>query len=294
MQTTKYLKRKRNSSTRYFMGFMSLCFILIFSIILHTCYFNEPVKALEVYNEKTTENENQASNIKFADGFKEDNSLYNYLDLKPYQLSSIIITQNYLSDTQILNIQTMDMKKVSTDNEESETKKIEETVQKQPQEPSQIQEELTEENKVSENPEYTILKTYDVPAGHSFKSYTNYKLLSKPSKQGQLQQQAYTGETGIRMVDDYYCAALGTYYDGNIGDKFLVTLSSGKQFKMILCDVKADHHTDAKHQYTKVNGCVIEFYVDYGVLSSYVKRMGNISYIDGFEGEITCIQKIQG
>ena len=183
-------------------------------------------------------------------------------------------------------------KKSSKNVDDLETK---ETVQNQPQEPSQIQEESVENNKIQlENPEYTILKTYDVPTGHSFKSYTNYKLLSKSSKQGQLQQQAYTGETGIRMVDDYYCAALGTYYDGNIGDKFLVTLSSGRQFKMILCDVKADHHTDEKHQYTKVNGCMIEFYVDYDALSSHVKRMGNISYIDGFEGEITCIQKIQG
>ena len=141
---------------------------------------------------------------------------------------------------------------------------------------------------------YNIIKTYDVPSGHSFKSYTNYKLLSKSSPQGKLQQKAYTDSvTGIRMVDGYYCAALGTYYDGNIGDKFLVTLSSGNQFKMVLCDVKSDRHTDAKHQYTRANGCVIEFYVDYSVLSSSVKRMGNISYINGFEGDISLIQKIQ-
>lgn len=289
MQTTKHLKRKRNSSTRYFMGMMSLCFLLIFSIVFHNCYFNRPVKALEVYNEKNTEN---TSNTEIDDGFREDNNLYNHLDLKPYQLGTIVRTQNYGSNNN-MKIDTVNLK-ANTDNSETKEEKVEETVQNQPQEPSQIQEESTENKEVPENSEYTIIKTYDVPEGHSFKSYTNYKLLSKSSKQGQLQQQAYTGETGIRMVDDYYCAALGTYYDGNIGDKFLVTLSTGKQFKMILCDVKADCHTDPKHQYTMVNGCMIEFYVDYDVLSSYVKRMGNISYIDGFEGDITCIQKIQG
>lgn len=290
MQTHKYFKRKRNSSTRYFMRFMSLSFILIFSIILHACYLDKPVKNLEVYNEKTTkEITAKSSNINFND---EHNNIYN-LNQKSHQLSQMMYLQSYKStgntDYDIINID----KPITSNNDED--KKVE---QNKLQEPSQIQEELTEKENtieiIPENPEYNIIKTYEVPAGYSFKSYTNYKLLSKNSKQGKLQEQAYTGETGIRMVDDYYCAALGTYYDGNIGDKFLVTLSSGKQFKMILCDVKADCHTDSKHQYTKVNGCMIEFYVDYSVLSSYVKRMGNISYIDGFEGEITCIQKIEG
>lgn len=152
-------------------------------------------------------------------------------------------------------------------------------------------EQQTQHSEVINDP--NIIKTYDVPAGHSFKSYTNYKLLSQSSAQGKLQQRAYTGESGIRMVDDCYCAALGTYYDGNIGDKFLVTLSTGKQFKMILCDVKSNNHTDPMHQYTMLNGCVVEFYVDYDVLDDLAKRMGNISYIEGFEGDVTLIQKIQ-
>ncbi len=155
-----------------------------------------------------------------------------------------------------------------------------------------IQKEESTEIMTEYNSDINIIKTYSVPKGHSFKSYTNYKLLSSNSPQGRLQTQAHTDSTGIRMVGEYYCAALGTYYEGNIGDKYLVTLEGGNQFKMILCDIKSDAHTDANHQYTKVNGCVIEFYVDYSVLSSYVRSMGDISYINGFKGEIIQIQKI--
>lgn len=133
---------------------------------------------------------------------------------------------------------------------------------------------------------------YSVPAGHSFKSYTYYTSLSQHSPQGQLQKQAYTDENGLRKVDDCYCAALGTYYNGNIGDKFLVTLSTGTQFKMILCDVKSDRHTDPTHRYTRSNGCVIEFYVDHNKLNPKAKSSGNISSISGFEGDITRIDKI--
>lgn len=135
-------------------------------------------------------------------------------------------------------------------------------------------------------------EAYSVPTGHSFKSYTYYTSLSQHSPQGQLQKQAYTDENGLRKVDEYYCAALGTYYNGNIGDKFLVTLSTGVQFKMILCDVKSDAHTDSTHRYTRSNGCVIEFYVDRNKLNPKVKTSGNISSIPGFEGDITNIEKI--
>ena len=135
--------------------------------------------------------------------------------------------------------------------------------------------------------------TYDVPARHSFKSFTYYTSLSEHSPQGQLQKQAYTDENGLRKVDDYYCAALGTYYAGKIGDKYLVTLSTGVEFKMILCDVKSDAHTDSKHQYTRSNGCVIEFYVDRQILNPSVKSSGNVSSISGFEGDIISIQKFE-
>lgn len=131
----------------------------------------------------------------------------------------------------------------------------------------------------------------NVPSGHSFKSYTYYTSLSQHSLQGKLQQFAYTDENGLRKVGEYYCAALGSYYAGSIGDKYIVTLSTGNKFKMILCDVKADIHTDTNHQFTKNNGCVIEFYVDKTKLNNRVKYSGNVSSISGFEGDVVSIIK---
>lgn len=266
MYTPKHLKQK--SSNKAFIGIMSLCFILIATIITNTCYFGKPIKVLEVHDEKPTE--------AIIDTYSETSEYKIEYDF------------TYLSSSIKVNSLIESSKSLTTENIIESSTEVETSSEI-------IEEEIIEENEIDIiTSEFNIIKTYDVPSGHSFKSYTNYKLLSKSSLQGKLQQQAYTGETGIRMVDDYYCAALGTYYNGNIGDKFLVTLSTGNQFKMILCDVKSDAHTDSKHQYTRSNGCVIEFYVDYSVLSNTVKRMGNISYIDGFEGDIVLIQKIEG
>lgn len=135
-------------------------------------------------------------------------------------------------------------------------------------------------------------KSYNVPQGHSFKSFTYYTSLSEHSPQGELQTLAYTDENGLRKVDEYYCAALGTFYEGDIGDRYLITLSTGITFKMILCDVKSDAHTNLTHQYTRSNGCMIEFYVDYDKLNLDAKLSGDISSIEGFEGDILNIEKI--
>ena len=140
-------------------------------------------------------------------------------------------------------------------------------------------------------PELVLL---NVPAGHSFKSYTNYKLLKSDSPQGQLQKLAYSDENGLRKVGEYYCAALGSYYGTTIGDCYIVTLSSGNQFKITLCDAKDDNHTDLKHQYTKANGCITEFYVDYTCFNKKAKSAGNISVLAGFDGSIIKIEKLTG
>lgn len=145
-------------------------------------------------------------------------------------------------------------------------------------------------NNRKEDTDYASVSS-NVPPGHSFKSFTYYTSLSQHSLQGKLQQSAYTDENGLRKVGDYYCAALGSYYTGNIGDKYIVTLSTGIIFKLILCDVKSDAHTDSNHQFTKNNGCVIEFYVDKAKLNNKVRTSGDISSINGFEGDIISIVK---
>lgn len=112
---------------------------------------------------------------------------------------------------------------------------------------------------------------------NSFKSYMSYKAISnKNSKQYKLQQKAITGTYGIRMVDNRYCVALGSYYTHKIGQKVDLIMDDGTIIPCIVGDGKADIHTDSKNQKTQ-NGCISEFIVDISVLNKDAKRSGNIS-----------------
>lgn len=131
----------------------------------------------------------------------------------------------------------------------------------------------------------------DVPDGDtSFKSYTYYTSISRNSAQWDMQQKAYTDENGLRKIEDDYLVAMGSYYTNTLGDRFEITLDTGEVFTVRICDFKSDVHTNSTHQYSS-NKNIIEFYVDKS-LNSKAKQMGDISYIDGFEGSITKITKL--
>ena len=125
----------------------------------------------------------------------------------------------------------------------------------------------------------------------AFKSYTDYRCLSRSSAQWKLQEQAYTDENGLRKIDDAYLVALGSYYGTKLGVRYTVTLSTGNQFDIILCDSKDDRHTNETNQYTLSNSCVIEFYVETEKLPKKVRQSGSISAIEGFEGSVISIEK---
>lgn len=129
-----------------------------------------------------------------------------------------------------------------------------------------------------------------VPANMHFKSYTNYHCLSRSSAQWKLQEKAYTDNNGLRKVGNDYLVAMGSYYAKSIGDRFRITTSTGNVFTVMICDFKADGDTNSTHQYTN-NGCMIEFYVDNN-LNSKAKQMGDISYIKGFSGNITKVERL--
>lgn len=160
-----------------------------------------------------------------------------------------------------------------------------------------IKETIAEKHTEAKNTTKTSTSTsYSVPNnGGKFKSYTNYKLLNKNSSQWtkvQCNNNAYTDSNGLRKVGDYYCVAMGSYYTNTLGDLFEIKTENGS-FKVIICDFKANAHTDSKNQYTVANGCIIEFYVDMPTLNSRAKTMGDISYIGGkFAGKIISIVKI--
>ena len=136
-------------------------------------------------------------------------------------------------------------------------------------------------------------KTTSISIGGSFKSYTDYKMLSKESAQWKLQEQAYTDENGFRKIGDAYLVALGSYYGRTLGSEYTVTLKNGNVFQVILCDQKQDRHTDKNNQVCISNGSILEFYVDTSMLPTDVLTSGTISSIDFFAGDIASIVQVK-
>ena len=100
------------------------------------------------------------------------------------------------------------------------------------------------------------------------------------------------GSDGLLYAGDYIGVALGSKF-GDIGDKFLITLNDGKQFKAIKVDEKSDSHTvDNCHHAS--DGSVVEFVIDIDLAKqSYPKaiRMGNFDYADQFNGTVVRIER---
>lgn len=143
------------------------------------------------------------------------------------------------------------------------------------------------------------VESYEIPSGDTtFKSYMSYKAITNTrSAQYKLQQKCWTDDEGLRRLDDDYVIALGTYYADYIGERFKITLDTGESFTGVVGDFKANKHTDSKHQYYDCgNGKknVVEFVVDTRELNRKARRMGDISYIQGFKGNIKSIEKEEG
>ena len=140
---------------------------------------------------------------------------------------------------------------------------------------------------------------FEVPGGDTaFKSYMSFKAITNTrSAQYKLQQKCWTDDEGLRRYNDDYVIALGTYYADHIGERFKITLDTGESFTAVVGDFKANRHTDSKNQYyDSGNGRknVVEFVVDTSELNRKARRMGDISYIEGFAGNIRSIEKEEG
>ena len=141
---------------------------------------------------------------------------------------------------------------------------------------------------------------YEVPAcDTSFKSFMDWRTITSPtSKQWEIQSSEYTwtDADGFRRYGDCYLVALGTYYSSSCGDIFEVTLDSGKCFLAMTGDIKADEHTDAKHQLRVVGNTknLIEFIVDSDIISDSCWQTGDMSYAADslMAGNIISIEKV--
>lgn len=188
-------------------------------------------------------------------------------------------TETTINDNNIIIIN----QQTEIDNLKKENQKLKEQVKALKKENMKLKNSQQKKSK-------TKLKSYKVPKNMHFKSYTNYKCLSRSSAQWKLQKKAYTDKNGLRKISDDYLVAMGSYYTKHLGDRFKITLSTGKSFTVRICDFKANSDTNSTHQYT-ANGCMIEFYVDNN-LNSKARQMGDISYIKGFKGNIIKVEKI--
>lgn len=133
-------------------------------------------------------------------------------------------------------------------------------------------------------------KTYAYYDAVTDKTSPAYAVLNSGTYRGVTYKTTTDETTGIRMVGEYYCAALGTFYGTTKGTKYKVTLDTGKTFKIILCDTKSNRHTDKKHQYANKNKDVVEFYVDRTKIPAGVN--GNYNRLEPFHGKIQSIERL--
>lgn len=132
------------------------------------------------------------------------------------------------------------------------------------------------------------------------KTYMDYKLITdKNSPQYKfIQENCRVSGNGFLMVnDEWYCVALGSYFDDDIGTKYIVTLDTGKEIKIVKTELKSDLHTcDLNYQH-KIDGSVLEFLLDTSMLQDQKTENGylwngNLNNIDEFNGNIIKIERM--
>ena len=120
-------------------------------------------------------------------------------------------------------------------------------------------------------------RIYNVPYAQN-KTWMPYTAItSRGSKQYKLQQIAYTGDYGIRMVNGRYCVALGSHFGCEIGQYFDLILANDEVIPCIMADAKSNKHTDSANIITTSTNCLSEFIVDKNALNRNAKRDGDIS-----------------
>lgn len=125
-------------------------------------------------------------------------------------------------------------------------------------------------------------KTYAYYTAVTARSSPQYKLLRSDKC-------TTDKKTGIRMYDGCYCVALGSYYGTKIGTKYRITFSNGNSINVILCDQKANRHTDSNHQYAVNNKDIVEFYVQRNMIPKGIR--GDYGRLSQFSGKVVKIEK---
>lgn len=130
----------------------------------------------------------------------------------------------------------------------------------------------------------------------SSKTYMNWKATAASSYQGRFMRENMTILDGLLYdKDGFIGVALGSYF-GKIGSRFIFTLDTGIELKVIKVEEKSDRHT--------YNGCqqrwdnsVIEFVIDhetnvYNIGGNGYILNGNFNNHPDFRGNIKQIKKV--
>lgn len=142
----------------------------------------------------------------------------------------------------------------------------------------------------------STFKTYASPSSNTFKSFEDADCITDSTKiaQGKLKKKySLDYQSGVWMVGNRYCIAMGSFYTESIGVKVDLVLShNGRKhtLKCITADCKADEDTVNNHRIHK-DGSIVEFVVNSSTLSTNVRKMGDVSYAGKqFKGKITKIR----
>lgn len=135
-------------------------------------------------------------------------------------------------------------------------------------------------------------KSYSSPSSKTFKSFEDAKYITKNVNipQGKLKSQYHLDyHSGVWMVGNRYCIAVGSYYTKKIGVKIDLVLShNGRKhtLKCIAADSKSDNNTVNKHRIHK-DGSIVEFVVNTKYLSLKSLKTGDVSYANKkYKGKI--------
>lgn len=135
-------------------------------------------------------------------------------------------------------------------------------------------------------------KSYNSPNNKTFKSYEDADCITNSFllEQGKLKNEYHLDyKSGVWMIGNRYCIAVGSYYIKKVGVKIdLVFSIHGEKhvLKCITADVKSDCDTINKHR-VHTDGSIVEFVVRTSSLSKKVKRTGDVSYAGKqFRGKI--------
>lgn len=146
-------------------------------------------------------------------------------------------------------------------------------------------------NTIKEEAPYTSI------VGASRRTYEDYRVFGNLTKQYEIQQNAYTDNMGLRYVikdnKRYYCVAVGSGTNMTVGDYGYLLYDNDVKLNIIVGDIKADKDTDSNNLITVYSNCASEFIVDTIKLNKTVKRMGDVSYVNNWSGNVVMIGKVK-